>query len=155
MKPIIRAVAVLLVALVAIPLFAASRNLVDEVIRMYKSGVPEEAVIQYVQKSDARFDVTADDLIALADAKVPRTVIKAVLDESDARSGRPAVNDTRASSSGSSTQVVVAAPGYYDPYYYPYYYSPYWYGPSFGLGVVIGGFHGFHGGFHGGFRGHR
>src|SRR5258706_4147062 len=81
----LRAVAVLLVALVAVPLFAESATLVDDVIRMYKSGVPEDAIIHFVQRSDARFDVNADDLIALSDAKVPRTIIKAVLDEADVR----------------------------------------------------------------------
>jgi uncharacterized membrane protein YgcG len=144
-----------LVALLAVPMFAAGRNLVDDVIRMYKSGVPEESIVTFVQKADGRFDVSADDLIAMADAKVPRTVIKAVLDESDARNGREAVRDSR---SPSSTTVVVERPygyGYYDPYYY----SPYWYpGFSLGLGFVGfyggghfgGGFHGGHGGFHGG-----
>src|SRR5258707_1270422 len=108
MRPSIRAVAVLLVALVAVPLFAISRNpvdsisrtpvdsvrrnLVDDVIRMYKSGVPEEAIIQFVQKADNRFDVSADDLIAMADAKIPRTIIKAVLDVSDVRNGRSDVH---------------------------------------------------------------
>src|SRR5258708_30220318 len=131
MRHPVRAVAVLLVALLAIPLFAASRSLVDDVIRMYKSGVPEESIVQFVQKADGRFDVTADDLIAMADAKVPRTVIKAVLDESDARNGREAVRDTRAPS---STTVVVERPyyGYYDPWYY----NPYWYPGYVSLGFV-------------------
>src|SRR5260221_4109558 len=123
MKRLLRAVAVLLVALVAIPLFAASRNLVDDVIRMYRSGVPEEAIVQFVQKTDGRFDVTADDLIAMADAKMPRTIIKAVLDESDIRSGREGVRDTRAA----STTVVVELP-YYNSWYDPWYYDPFWYG---------------------------
>ena len=55
----------LLVALIAVPLFAASANPVDDVIRMYKSGVPEDAIIQFIQKADKRFDVTADDLRTL------------------------------------------------------------------------------------------
>ena len=152
----VRTLAVTLVALIAVPLFAASANLVDDVIRMYKSGVPEEAIIQFVQKADGRFDVSADDLIAMADAKVPRTIIKAVLDESDARNGREVVRDTRAPS---STTVVVERPyngyGYYDPYYY----SPYWYPGYYTLGLGFvgfygGGFRGGHGGFHGGHGGH-
>jgi hypothetical protein len=158
MRHTVRAVAVLLVALLAIPLFAASRSLVDDVIRMYKSGVPEESIVQFVQKADGRFDVTADDLIAMADAKVPRTVIKAVLDESDARNGRETVRDTRAPA---STTVVVERPysGYYDPWYYNSYWYPGYY--SLGLGFVGfygGGHFGGHGGFrggHGGGRGHR
>ena len=110
-------------------------------------------IIQFVQKTDGRFDVTADDLIAMADAKMPRTIIKAVLDESDVRSGREGVRDTRAA----STTVVVERP-YYNSWYDPWYYDPFWYGPrlSFGFGFgrsFYGGYRNF-GGFHGG-GGHR
>ena len=163
MKPILRAIAVLLVAVVAVPLFAVTRNLTDDVIRMYKSGVPEESIIQFVQKTDGRFDVSADDLIAMADAKLPRTIIKAVLDESDVRNGREGVRDSRES----STTVVVERPYYGYGYYDPYYYDPFWYGSrvSFGLGLAFAPFYGgfghggfghgghFHGG--GGHHGHR
>lgn len=177
MRPFIRAAAVLLVALVAVPLFAlsgnpvdtsrnpvaaVSRNLVDDVIRMYKSGVPEEAIIQFVQKADNRFDVSADDLIAMADAKVPRTIIKVVLDVSDVRNGRSDVHDSRGPApSPSPATMALEEPDVYDyPWYggYPYwgypYYDPYWYG-GFGLGFVVGGpfFGGFHGGHGGGFHG--
>jgi hypothetical protein len=164
MRPFIRAAAVLLLALVAVPLFAVSSNPVDDVIRMYKAGVPEEAIIQFVQKADNRFDVTADDLIAMADAKVPRTIIKVVLDVSDVRNGRSDVHDSRGPSPAPSpaTMALEEPDAVYDyPWYYGYpylgypaYYDPYWYG--FGLGFVAGGpfFGGFHGGgFHGGHGG--
>jgi hypothetical protein len=152
----IRTLAVTLVALIAVPLFAASANLVDDVIRMYKSGVPEDAIIQFVQKANTRFDVNADDLIALSDAKVPRTVIKAVLDEADVRNGRENVRDTR-TADGSRTTVVVS-PGYgygyygYAPYWYdPWFYDPFYYGGRFSVGVNFGHFGG--GGFRGGHSG--
>jgi hypothetical protein len=154
MRPFIRAVAVLLVALAAVPLFAVSRNPVDDVIRMYKSGVPEEAIIQFVQKADNRFDVSADDLIAMADAKIPRTIIKVVLDVSDVRNGRSDVHDSRGPEPSPATMALEGSDVYDYPWYYGYpeYYDPYWYG-GFGLGFVAGGpfFGGFHGG--GGFRG--
>src|SRR5258708_36417811 len=95
--------------LVRLRVLAARRRLGDDVSRMYRSGVPEEAIVQFVQKTDGRFDVTADDLIAMADAKMPRTIIKAVLDESDIRSGREGVRDSRAA----STTVVVERPYYH------------------------------------------
>ena len=154
----IRTLAVTLVALIAVPLFAASANLVDDVIRMYKSGVPEDAIIQFVQKADARFDVTADDLIALSDAKVPRPIIKAVLDEADVRNGRENVHDSRPA----SRTTIVVSPGYYGgyygyaPYWYdPWFYDPFYYGGRFSVGVNFGhfgggGFRGGHGGGHGG-----
>jgi hypothetical protein len=163
----VRTLAVTLVALLALPLFAASANPVDDVIRMYRSGVPEEAIIQFVQKANTRFDVTADDLIALSDAKVPRTIIKAVLDEADVINGRGTVHDSRPA----SRTTVVVSPGYgygygyygYAPYwgYDPWFYDPFFYGGRFSVGVNFGhfggGFRGGHfgGGGHSGGHGHH
>jgi hypothetical protein len=168
----LRRFAIVLVALVAVPLFAAGTNLVDDVLRMYKSGVPEDAIIQFVQKSNARFDVTADDLIALSDAKVPRTIIKAVLDEADVRNDRHDVRDVRGNDGESRTTVVVERPyfGYYGGWYDPWYYDNYWYGwgPRLGVSFLFGrsywggysyrgygyrGYGGYHGGYHGGSHG--
>jgi len=119
-------------------------NIADEVIRMWKSNVAEDEIISYVRKADAHFAVTADDVIAMSDAKVPRTVIKAVLDEADYRgdTSRPA-----------QRRVVVApAPyyGYYGPAYYdPWYYDPFWYGYGPRISVGFGfGYSRFYGGRH-------
>jgi hypothetical protein len=141
----------LLITAAAVPAFALddrnantkSTNVVDEVIRMWKSNVPEEDIIAYVHKADTRFSVSADDIIDMTDAKVPRTVIKAVLDEADARGDyRPAPR---------RTTVYVAPPyygyGYYGPAYYdPFFYDPWFYGPrvSIGLGFGFGHFRGGH-----------
>ena len=144
-------IAVLLTA-AAIPAFALddrnatstkAANVVDEVIRMWKSSVPEEDIVAYVHKVNTRFSVSADDIIDMTDAKVPRTIIKAVLDEADRRDdGR---YDRR------STVYVAPAPyyGYYGPAYYgpgyydPFFYDPWFYGPrvsvGFGFGVFRGG----------------
>ncbi len=142
----------LLIAAVAVPLSAAERNrIVDEVIRMWKADVAEDAIITYVQKADARFTVSADDVIDMADAKVPRTVIKAVLDEADARGDRS--REERR-----PVYVPRYTSGWYGPSFYdPWYYDPFWYGgPRFSIGVGFGYGH-FHGGhFRGGhFRRHR
>ena len=122
-------------------------NIVDEVMRMWKANVAEDDIIAYVHKADTRFTVTADDVIALSDAKVPRTVIKAVLDEADYRGDRSRPVDRR------STVYVAPAPyyGYYGPAYYDPWYDPFFYGPrfSFGVGVGFGRFRG------GSFRHHR
>jgi hypothetical protein len=141
-------IAVLLTA-AAVPAFAldatADRNantratsVVDEVIRMWKSNVPEEDIMAFVHKAD-RFSVSADDIIDMTDAKVPRTIIKAVLDEGDAR------GDGRYSYDRRSTVYVAPAPyygyyGYYGrPYYDPWYYDPFWYGyPRFSVGIGLG-----------------
>ena len=136
-KSIIHAVAALFLLLVAAPLFAVQRNAVDEVIRMTRAGVPEETILDYIEKTDARIVVTGDDVIAMTEANVPKSVIKAVVDAGAAR------RDYR-NRSYSSPRVVVTAPYYYDPYYY---YDPFWYRPSISLGF------GYFGGFRGGFRG--
>ena len=126
-------------------------NVVDEVIHMWKSNVAEEDIIAYVRKVDTRFYVSSDDIIDMTDAKVPRTVIKAVLDEADRR------DDGRGYSDRRSTVYVAPGPYYGYPYYYgpayydPWFYDPYFYGPRVSLGFGFG----FRGGFRGGhFRHH-
>lgn len=139
-KHIIHAVAALFLVLIAAPLFAVQRNVVDEVIRMAKAGVAEDTILEYIDKTDARIVVTGDDVIAMTEANVPKAVIKAVVDTAEARRDRRDYRDR----SYSGPRVVVATP-YYDPYYYNYY-DPFWYRPSLYLG--FGGYYG--GGFHGG-----
>jgi hypothetical protein len=142
-KHIIHAVAALFLVIVAAPLFAVQRNVVDEVIRMTRAGVSEDAMLNYVDKTDIRIVVTGDDVIAMTEANVPKAVIKEVVDNS-AGSGH-SYRDR-----GYVSPRVVVAPSYYDPYYY---YDPFWYRPSLYLGFGFGGFYG--GGFRGGhFGGH-
>jgi hypothetical protein len=154
MRRIAIAFIALLITAAAVPAFAIdsrsndrdrNANIVDEVIRMWKSNVAEDDIIAYVHKADTRFVVTADDVIAMSDAKVPRTVIKAVLDEADYRGDRSRPVERRT--------VYVApsygyyGPGYYGPAYYdPWFYDPWFYGPrfSFGIGVGFGHFRGGH-----------
>ena len=144
MKRIVIAAVALLIAAVAAPLSAAERapSIVDEVIRMWKANVGEEEIIAYVHKADARFSVSADDVIDMADAKVPRTVIKAVLDEADSRGDRSRPVERR------RAYVSPYYGGWYGPAYYdPWYYDPFWYRPrvfvgfNFGYGRFYGGRH--------------
>ena len=141
-KHIIHAVAALFLVIVAAPLFAVQRNVVDEVIRMTRAGVAEDAMLNYVDKTDIRIVVTGDDVIAMTEANVPKAVIKEVVDNS----GRNRSYRDR----GYVSPRVVVTPSYYDPYYY---YDPFYYRPSLYLGFGFGGFYG--GGFRGGhFGGH-
>lgn len=141
----------------AAPLFAARRdtNIVDDVVRMQKAGIAEEEIIAFVHKGESRLDVTADDMIALHDAGVSRNVIKAILDESDARGERRDTN--RGRDYGYAPRYSY---GYYGvPYFYdPWYYDPWYYGYGWGPRVSVGfnfGFGRYWGGGHrGGFR-HR
>jgi hypothetical protein len=154
MKPI--HILTILLILTAAPLFAARRNanIVDDVIRMQKSGIAEDEIIAFVHKGDTRLDVTADDMIALHDAGVSRNVIKAILDESDARGERRDGN--RGRDYGYSYAAPSFSYGYYGvPYFYdPWYYNPWYYG--YGPRVSVGfnfGFGRYWGGYRGGFRG--
>lgn len=149
-KHIIHAVAALFLVIVAAPLFAVQRNVVDEVIRMTRAGVAEDTILEYVDKTDVRIVVTGDDVIAMTDANVPKAVIKAVVDGADAR------RDQNFRNRAYSSPRVVVAPSYYDPYYYNSYYDPFWYRSSLYLGFGFGGYYGggFRGG-HGGGGGHR
>jgi hypothetical protein len=139
------------------PLFAETRDrtpvptLIDDVVRMSQAGVNDEAIIEFIQKSDARIDVTADDLIALTDAKVSKDVIKAVIDYADERDG---------GRRESKRERVVYRPVYASPYwgYGDPFWDPYWYGPRLRIGFGFGGYRypHFGGGFYrGGHRRHR
>lgn len=140
MKHFAQVFALLLISFVAAPLFAMERNVVDDVIRMTRAGVAEDAIVEFVHKSDVRTAVSADDMIAMTDAKVSRFVIKALLDEAD-RTG--ASRDDRRTV---ERETVVVSPSYVAPYYYPYYrsyypyYDPFWYGPSLSLNFGFGGY---------------
>lgn len=126
--------------LLAVPLFAEERDrtprrtLVDDVIRMSTSGVDEQAIVDFVRKSDSRDEVTADDLIALTDAKVSKNVIRAVIEQADERDG------TRSRGSRETRERVVYRPYYASSYWGwdPWYYDPFWYGPRLSVGFGWG-----------------
>ena len=159
--------AVLLLIVLAVPLLADDRparesernaqpSLIADVIRMTNAGVSEDAILAFVRKSDERVDVTADDLIALTDAHVSKSVITAIIDVADGSDG----------SHPRTRERVVVQPRYVAaPYSWgwndPFYYNPYWYGPRFSIGFGFGGYryggyrHYGGGGFHHGIRRHR
>jgi hypothetical protein len=155
MKRTFYAVAVLLLTVAATPLFAVQKNLVDDVIRMSKAGVAEESIVEFVQKTDGRFECTADDVIAMSEAGVPKAVIHAMVNEAKARQdGRRTDGDRVVERS-----TVVVSPGYgygygygYRPYYYDAFYDPFWYQPRLSLSFGFG--RGYYGGGHYG-GGHR
>lgn len=72
---------------IATPLFAfnTNRRLVDEVIRMSRAGVADDAIVEYVVHANGRFDVTAGDVIAMTNAGVSSRVIRVMVNESGSR----------------------------------------------------------------------
>jgi len=103
MKRSLTAVAVLMF-LTAIPAFALDQperderavsreqdrtTVIDDVIRMTKAGVDDDAIIKFVHESKNLYVVDADVIIALTDAKVSKAVLEAVMDEAyDRGNGR-------------------------------------------------------------------
>ncbi|HSP35509.1 MAG TPA: hypothetical protein VLU46_14455 [Thermoanaerobaculia bacterium] len=155
MRRTIFAVAFLLIS--AVPAFAVTRTVmvVDDVIRMTKAGVADDAIIAFVRKTAQPFDVNSDDVIAMQEARVSPAVQKIVIDQSSASMRDERWRDTR---SRDSRTVVYVSPGIYSPWYDPFYYGAYpYYGyrPYFGIGVGWG--RGYYGGGHrgGGHRGGR
>jgi len=107
----------------ALPLCAFNDNkgLVDEVIRMSRAGVAEDAIIAYVVHTSGRFDVTADDIIAMRDANVPPRVIRVMIEESRVRTPDTGYEHASVRDHDPTppwTQI-------YDPWWYmPRYYTP-------------------------------
>ena len=149
MRKSILAVAVFILAFASVPLFAFSRSVTEDVIKMTKAGVAEDTIIEFVKKTRGPIDLTSDDVVAMKDAGVSQKVIRAVVDEVDTRD--------RDYDRGRRRDVVVVEPyvyGYPYPYYYSPWYYPYW-GPSLYLSFGFGGFYGGHfGGRFGGGRFH-
>lgn len=143
---------VLLLLAVAAPAFAVRTVIVvDEVIKMSKAGVADDAIIAYVKKAPNAFEINGDDVIAMNDAHVSSAVMKFVIDESAERMKEDRRDDGKSHETRTVYVRPMVSPYDYDPYYYGYY-DPFWYGPRayFGFGVGFGGRFG-----GGGFRGHR
>lgn len=164
-----------LLLLAATPLLAVQTSqatIVQDVVRMAKAGVEDDTIIEFVEKYDGHFDVSADDLIALTEAKVSKDVIKAVVGEADERNENADRADGKDAERSYVRPSTVYYPYYVPRYYSPYYYDPFWYGPrvSIGFGFGFGGYRGHyygrggnwggghgggHNGGHGGGRGGR
>jgi hypothetical protein len=139
----ILAVAVFILAFASTPLFAFSRSVTSDVIRMTKAGVDEGTIIQFVKKTRGPIDLTGNDIVAMKEAGVTQKVIRTVIDEADGRD--------RDSYDGRRSVVVVSPYAYPYPYYYDPFWYPYYWGPSLSFSFGFGGYRHFGGGFgHGG-----
>ncbi len=143
MKRVVCAAALFLLA--AVPVFALQTNLIDDVIRMSKSGVADETIIEYVRTSREQLSVTADDVLAMQSAGVSQQVIKAVIERGGANQAPnpPAESQPQATSPEPSPQAATSDNGEcvtFEPpvsLWWPYYgtlippqlWDPYWYQP--------------------------
>jgi hypothetical protein len=152
MKRIVFSVAIVL--LFVPPLFAIQTNLIDDVIRMTRSGVASDTIIEFVKTSREQIEVSADDIIAMKNAGVAPDVIRAVIARGDstgdsanaAPSSQPA--DQPPASGEPSDQTAASDPGgcvTFEPpisllfpwsgvFYPPQLWDPYWYQPRLDAG---------------------
>jgi hypothetical protein len=85
MKRSIAVVAAVLMLIGVAPAFAAAPTVAEDAIRLSQAKVSDDAIIAFVQAKREKVEVTAGDIIAMSQAGVSKTVIKAVIDESAAR----------------------------------------------------------------------
>jgi hypothetical protein len=134
----------------AAPLAAAPTRLVDDVIRMSRAGVSDDAIVAFVQTLRDRPAVTADEVIAMKGAGVSDAVIRAMIVEQ----GPPPVQGSNAPQAGGpgdpgqappdmppAGQIATAEPGgcvvfeppippFYEPPYPAWIWNPNWYQPT-------------------------
>lgn len=168
MKRLILPLSLLLTLLATAPLFAVDDSqrptLVQDVIRMTQGGVSDQAIVAFIQNRRGTYTVTADDMIAMSDAKVSKDVMAFVANSAatsePATQTNPAtqpndqnwrnrrsterddVEETREARTVVVPRVYVS-PWWWDPWYY---YDPFWYGPrlslNLGFGYYWGGYRG-------------
>jgi len=81
-----------------------------DVIKMVKAGIDESVIITSIQNAESKFDASADGLIALSGAQVPKSVINAIIARASAAS-TPAPAPTRVSTpSAAPSASAFAAP---------------------------------------------
>jgi hypothetical protein len=68
----IPAVAVLLIMVCAVPLFAVSTTVTEDVIRLSQAKVTDDSIIAFVQARRGKVEVSADDIIAMSQAGVSK-----------------------------------------------------------------------------------
>lgn len=134
------------------PLFAIQTDLIDDVIRMSRSGVSDEVIIDFVKARQEHFVASADDIIALKNAGVSKQVIGAVIGKAgetravatpaSPTSSQP-VEQTASTSPQTKEQPATSDPGecltfdppiallfpWFGPLYPPELWDPYWYQP--------------------------
>ncbi len=142
-----RLLCVALFLLCAAPLFAIQTNLIDDVIRMSRSHVADETIIEFVQTSRERISVTADDMIAMTSAGVSQAVINAVLEKAKTSAAPDAVPTQTQPSTAPAPDTTGQTPPpdedgcltfdppgslvfpFYGPFIPPQLWDPYWYQP--------------------------
>jgi len=85
----------------------------NDVIKMAKAGIDESVIITSIQNAENGFDTSADGLIALAGAQVPKPVINAIIARAsaapaaDANSAAPAATAGNANPQGEDEIIMI------------------------------------------------
>jgi len=67
---------------------ASQTKLVDDVIRMSRAGVSDDAIVAFIHGTDDRGAATADDVIAMSEAGVSKAVIEAMIADPQQNAGQ-------------------------------------------------------------------
>ncbi len=135
-----RVLALMAVGCAVLAAQAATELSVEELIALHRAGLSEETILQYVDKYDICVPLGPADLVAMADAGVPETLIQALVGK---MAGCEAGESSAGKRAGRGRTYGFARPGYYygpvccpTPYYVydPFFYDPFFF--SFGFAVV-------------------
>ena len=67
----------------------------DDIVKMVKAGLDEAIIVSSIQNSESKFDTSSDGLIDLSDAKVPKTIVTAIIERAAGKTAAPAAGATR------------------------------------------------------------
>ena len=62
----------------------------DDVVKMVKAGLDEAIIVSSIQNSESKFDTSPDGLIDLSDAKVPKTIVTAIIERASGKTANSA-----------------------------------------------------------------
>lgn len=66
----------------------------EDVIKMVKAGLDEGIIITSIQNSEPKFDASPDGLIGLSEAKVPKTVVTALIQRASGKASEAALAES-------------------------------------------------------------
>ena len=64
----------------------------DDVVKMVNAGLDEAIIVSSIQNSEPKFDTSPDGLIALSDAKVPKTIVTAIIQRASGKTAPAAAS---------------------------------------------------------------
>jgi len=113
--------ALIAVALAVVPVMAQNAMSVDDVVTLHKAGISESILISRIKQANKPAELSTDDLLKLAQAKVPDSVIQALMNPgagtaapapspAPASAPPPSASPARSATAGKGATTASAAP---------------------------------------------